>query len=92
VQRTARPVFCVPQEGDVVNLSAVTVTPDGNIWWASGVIYNGPAEVNYGIAVYDHHQFTYFDPVRGAGMAETNVRDMLALPMADWCSRVRTQA
>jgi hypothetical protein len=75
-----RPIFCVPQEGDFVNLSAVTVTPDGRIWWASGVIYNEPADVNYGIAVYDHHQFTYFDPVRDAGMAETNVRDMLALP------------
>ncbi len=76
-----RPVFCTPQEGDYVDLSAVTVTKDGTVWFASGVLYNEPGEVNYGIASWAPHKgFTYYDPVRDAGMAESDVQDMLALP------------
>src|SRR5207253_1830411 len=66
------PVFCPPQEGDPVDMSAVSVAPDGRVWWASST--------GYGIAVWDGRHFTYFDPMRDAGMAETSVRDLIALP------------
>ena len=75
------PVFCIPQEGDFVNLSAVAVTKDGTVWFSSGVLYNEAGDVNYGIASYAPHKgFTYFHPIRDAGMVEVNVKDMLALP------------
>jgi hypothetical protein len=76
----SRPIFCPPQEGDYVNISAVTVAKDGTVWWSSGVIYNEVGDVNYGIAAENMWQFTYYDPIRDAGMLESNVRDMLALP------------
>jgi len=76
-----RPIFCAPLEGDPVNLSAVAPAPDGRVWFASGILFNEPGDVNYGIAVWQPHgPFTYYDPVRDAGMAEANVRDMLLLP------------
>jgi len=76
-----RPIFCVPQEGDFVNLSAVTVAKDGAVWFSSGVVSNQPGDVNYGVARWQPHKaFVYYDPVRDIGMAEANVRDMLALP------------
>ncbi len=75
-----RPIFCPPQEGDFVNLIAVTVARDGKVWWSSGIVYNDPGDVNYGLASWDGRQFAYFDPVRHAGMWEENVRDMVALP------------
>lgn len=86
-----RPVFCPPQEGDFVNLSAVAVTKDplsggDRIWFSSGIVYGDAADVNYGVAAFVAHPgpggqvWTYFDPVNDIGMAEMNVRDMLALP------------
>jgi ligand-binding sensor domain-containing protein len=74
------PVFCVPLEGDIVNLSAVTVATDGRVWFANSIFSSDPAEKSYGIAAYDGKSFTYFDPVRDAGMSEVDVRDMVALP------------
>ncbi|HYS07975.1 MAG TPA: WD40 repeat domain-containing protein [Myxococcales bacterium] len=74
------PAFCPPQEGDPVNISAITVTKDGKVWFSSGTLYNDPADVPYGIASYDGHQFTHYDPVRDLGMSESHIRDMIALP------------
>jgi len=66
-----RPVFCAPLEGDVVNLSAVTVAKDGKVWFASGTLYTRwPTDVPYGIAAWDGRQFTYYDPVRDVGVPE----------------------
>jgi hypothetical protein len=76
----ARPIFCAPQEGDFVNLSAVTVDKSGKVWWSSGIVYNDPTDVNYGIAVWDGRSFTYYDPMADAGLGESNVRDLIALP------------
>lgn len=79
-----RPIFCVPQEGDYVNLSAVSVAPDGRVWWSSGILYNDPGDVNYGIAAWkpgtNTAAMTYYDPMRDLGMGEENVRDLIALP------------
>ncbi|HUJ27567.1 MAG TPA: WD40 repeat domain-containing protein [Myxococcales bacterium] len=85
-----RPVFCPPQEGDYVNLTAVAVTRDASgqdqVWFSSGIIYNDPTDVNYGVARFlanpgpGQQKWTYYDPVRDIGMAEANVRDMIALP------------
>jgi len=72
------PVFCPPQEGDPVALTAVTVAKDGRVWWSSGAYYGN--DPSYGIAVWNGRTFTYYDPVRDAGMTESNVRDMVALP------------
>jgi hypothetical protein len=63
--------------GDPVSISAVTVTPDGTSWWASGP-FGG--FIAYGIASFDGKKFTYYDPIGDAGMLESNVVDMVALP------------
>jgi hypothetical protein len=63
------PVFPVPSPGDVMNINAVTVTPDRKSWWSSSI---------YGIASFDGHQFKYFTPAQ-AGTSST-VTDMVALP------------
>ena len=74
------PVFCPPQEGDPVAMSAVSVAPDGTVWWASGPYYYTAMDKDYGIAAYRGHGFTYYHPMRDAGLLETNVRDLVALP------------
>jgi hypothetical protein len=76
---TDAPVFCPPLEGDPVNISAVTVTPDGKTWFASGTLFNEPNDVAYGIANYDGHRFTYVSTAT-AGLGEADVRDLVALP------------
>jgi hypothetical protein len=74
------PVFEPPQEGDAVNLSAVTVCPDGKVWFASGSIYAGdPDGRSYGIASWDGRGFAYHDPSQ-LGMSEQRVADLLCLP------------
>ena len=46
---SGQPVFCVGKEGDVVAISAVTETPDGLQWFASGPYsYQGPQKCNNG--------------------------------------------
>ncbi len=77
----SRPVFCAPLEGDPVNLSAVAVTKDGMVWFASGILFNEAGDVNYGLAAHTPRKgFRYYDPVADAGLPEANVRDMVALP------------
>ncbi len=71
------PVFRVPLEGDEVNLSAVTVAPDGRVWFASDPAK--PTEPAYGIASWDGRRFTVYDPIV-LGLGEKNVRDLVALP------------
>jgi hypothetical protein len=74
------PVFCPPQEGDPVNVSAATVAPNGKVWFASGTLFNDPLDVPYGIAMFDGaNHFTYFSAAQ-VGLGEANVRDMVALP------------
>jgi hypothetical protein len=75
-----RPVFCAPLEGDPVNMSAVAVAKDGRVWFASGPIYSGKEDVPYGLAAWNGRTFTYYDPIRDAGLSEVNVRDLVALP------------
>ena len=75
------PVFQVPQEGDAVNLTAVSVSPDGKAWFSSGPSYGtGVDAVEYGIASWDGTRFTVVDPVKDLGASGRNVRDLLALP------------
>ena len=61
-----------------MGISAVAVTPDGKSWWASEPF--GSSDPAYGIASFNGRTFEYFDPIRDAGMLETNVVDMVALP------------
>ena len=69
------PVFVPPYPGEIVSISAVAETPDGRSWWSSASVDSNPS---YGLASFDGHQFTYYDPVRiGAGGP---VWDMVALP------------
>jgi len=72
------PVFRPPLEGDRVSLSAVSVAPDGRVWFASGPYWEGPPA--YGVAVFNGRAFQTFDPISDIGMGETNVRDLIALP------------
>ena len=71
------PVFQIPEEGDIVSISAVTETPDGKSWWASATTDSNPS---YGLASFDGRQFKYFDPVQQIGMDTNAIWDMLALP------------
>ena len=73
-----QPVFMVPQEGDIVSVQSVAVTPDGRVWFASG--RTTTQDVPRGVAVWDNHNFHYLDPVNDLGMAENDIRDMAALP------------
>jgi hypothetical protein len=73
-----QPVFMVPQEGDVVSVQAVAVTPDGRTWFASGK--SNSADTPRGLAVWDGKTFHYYDPQRDLGMAESDLRDLIALP------------
>jgi len=83
---STRPVFCPPLEGDPVNISATTITKDGKIWFASGTLFHEPQDVPYGIASLTRNDatgqntFAYYDPVRDVGLAQSDVRDMIALP------------
>jgi len=72
------PVFRPPREGDPVDLSAVAVAKDGKVWFASGPQSTGAKA--YGIASWDGTSFRYFDPIRDAGLSDSNVRDLVALP------------
>jgi hypothetical protein len=74
------PVFRPPSEGDPVSLSAVSVASDGRVWFSSGPYYSGAENVAYGVAVWNGQTFRVYDPVTQIGMAERNVRDLIALP------------
>jgi len=75
------PVFRPPQEGDPVNLSAVSVAPDGRVWFASAPLWESPPlEVPYGVAAWDGRVFRIYDAIADLGMGERNVRDLIALP------------
>jgi hypothetical protein len=91
----SRPVWCVGREGDTISISAVAETADGVEWFASGPYgYQGghscpknPADKSagdhdWGVASYNPktYHFDYYTPTSDLGMAETNVRDMVALP------------
>jgi len=72
------PVFRPPLEGDPVSLGAVSVAPDGKVWFASGQFQW--ADVAYGIASWDGYRFRVYAPRAEPGMAESDVRDLIALP------------
>lgn len=75
------PVFKVPQEGDAVNLSAVTVAKDGKVWFSSDPWYGtGVDAVPYGLAYFDGLRFTVVDPVNDLGASDKYVKDLAALP------------
>lgn len=71
------PVFDPPKEADPVNIHAVSVAPDGVIWFASGEVesWRGPT---YGIASWDGHRFAHFDPT-ALGAIEYNTLELQAL-------------
>jgi hypothetical protein len=56
----------------------VAVAADGRAWFASG--RTTTRDIPRGLAAWDGKTFQYFDPQRDAGMAENDVRDMIALP------------
>ncbi len=70
------PVFQVANEGHDVNLTAVTVCPDGRVWFGS----RGPADgVTSTIAVWDGTSFQYLDGA-AVGLPENSIRDLVCLP------------
>ena len=66
------PVFRPAQEGEPVEISAVTVAPDGKVWFGSAM--------GYGIASWDGHAFAYYDAIHNAGAQQSDVQDLVALP------------
>jgi len=73
-----QPIFMVPAEGDVISVQALAVAPDGRVWFASGNTTG--KDVPRGLAAWDGNSFKYYDPRRDAGMAEADIRDLVALP------------
>jgi len=73
-----QPVYLVPSEGDVVSITAAAVANDGKVWFASGKV--NTTDTPRGLAYWDGQNFHYFDPMLDAGMAEEDIRDLLALP------------
>jgi hypothetical protein len=71
------PVFRVPQEGDPVNLTAVSVCPDGRVWFGS----EGATGVTETVAVWDPvaYRFRTFD-ARSFGLPGRPVQDLACLP------------
>jgi hypothetical protein len=69
------PVFKVPKEGDPVHLTAVSVCPDGRVWFASA----GATSVAETVAAWDGSAFQTFD-ARALGLAEQGVQDLVCLP------------
>jgi hypothetical protein len=70
------PVFPVGMEGHSVFLTAVSVCPDGKVWFGS----QGPEDgVDATIASYEKGHFRYFTAGQ-VGLAERTVRDLVCLP------------
>jgi hypothetical protein len=69
------PVFKPPREGDPVSMSAVAVTKDGTVWFASDPL--STRDPNYGLASFDGKTFHYFT-LGAAGVSRA--RDLIALP------------
>ena len=70
------PVFKVPLEGDNVNLTAVSLCPDGRVWFGS----SGPTSVNDTVAVWHGNAgFQTFD-ARALGLPDRPVEDLVCLP------------
>jgi sugar lactone lactonase YvrE len=72
------PVFRPPLEGDPVSISAVSVAPDGKVWFSSATYYTG--DIAYGVAAWTGRSFRHYDPEAEIGMAERPVSDLIALP------------
>jgi hypothetical protein len=64
-------------EGDDANLTAVSVCPDGRVWFSS----SGPTAVNDTVAVFDPNPWTIqtFDPTK-LGLSGRPVQDLVCLP------------
>jgi hypothetical protein len=74
------PVFEVAQEGDPVHLTAVSVCPDGRVWFASRGASSGPAQAaGLAVAVWDRTRFRTYTPGQ-LGLGEAEVRDLVCLP------------
>ncbi|HEX9241414.1 MAG TPA: WD40 repeat domain-containing protein, partial [Anaeromyxobacter sp.] len=70
------PVFKVPMEGDPVNLTAVSICPDGKVWFGS----YGPTSVTETVASWTGSAgFKTYDP-RTLGLSDRAVQDLVCLP------------
>jgi hypothetical protein len=71
------PVFKVPMEGDNVNLTAVSVCPDGRVWFSS----SGPTGVTDTVAVWTPgvQTFKTYDG-KALGLPDRAVQDLVCLP------------
>jgi hypothetical protein len=70
------PVFKVPLEGDDVNLTAVSVCPDGRVWFGS----YGPTGVTDTVAVWSGSAgFKTYD-AKQLGLSDRAVQDLVCLP------------
>ena len=56
----------------------MAVAKDGRVWFASGP--NITTDTSYGVAVWDGHKFTVYDPQKQLGMSEKLVQDLATLP------------
>lgn len=74
------PVFEVAQSGDPVHLSAVSVCPDGRVWFASTGVASGPAAAaGLTVAAWEGTRFRTYTAAQ-VGLAEASVKDLVCLP------------
>jgi hypothetical protein len=77
---TSPPVFDVTDSGDPVYLTAVSVCPDGRVWFASrGPTTGDAAARGDAVASWDGTRFTYYTAAQ-VGVSEAGVRDLACLP------------
>ncbi|ABS26600.1 hypothetical protein [Anaeromyxobacter sp. Fw109-5] len=80
--RTSPPVFDVTESGDPVYLTAVTVCPDGRVWFGSRGPTSGDAAARRdAVAVWDEatERFTYFTAAQ-VGLSGAGVGGLACLP------------
>jgi hypothetical protein len=73
---TNEPVFRVAREGDSPHLTAVSVCPDGRVWFASSGPSSGTSDT---VAVWDGHAFTSY-AATALGLGDSAVQDLACLP------------
>jgi hypothetical protein len=77
---TSPPVFDVTDSGDPVHLTAVSVCPDGRVWFASlGPETGNAATLRHAVASWDGARFSYYTAGQ-VGLSGAGVRDLACLP------------
>jgi hypothetical protein len=73
------PVFPVASPGDPVNLRAVAVRSNGDVWFASGPEWDPQTDAMLGLALWSGNQLSYVEP-SSIGLPTREIWDMVCMP------------